>query len=58
MGGLDSFLRWLVRLVTPTRTGNLEDMIEDDTSWDQGARTFLAIFVVVISAVIIYWIMN
>ena len=59
MSAFDSFMSWLVRLISPAQTGNLEQGdTDDDIVWDQNARTVLAILIVIVSAFIIYWIMS
>ena len=59
MSAFESFMSWLVRLISPTQTGNLEQgNTDDDIVWDQNARTVLAILIVIVSAFIIYWIMS
>ncbi len=59
MSAFESFMSWLVRLISPAQTGNREQVdTDDDIVWDQNARTVLAIFIVIVSAFIIYWIMS
>ena len=59
MRAFESFMSWLVRLISPAQTGNLEQGdTDDDIVWDQNARTVLAILIVIVSAFIIYWIMS
>lgn len=59
MSAFESFMSWLVRLISPAQTGNLEQGdSDDDIVWDQNARTVLAILIVIVSAFIIYWIMS
>ena len=59
MSAFESFMSWLVRLISPAHTGNLEQGdTDDDIVWDQNARTVLAILIVIVSAFIIYWIMS
>ena len=59
MSTFESFMSWLVRLISPAQTGNLEQGdTDDDIVWDQNARTVLAILIVIVSAFIIYWIMS
>ncbi|HIX41089.1 hypothetical protein [Desulfovibrio sp.] len=59
MSAFESFMSWLVRLISPAQTGNLEQGdTDDDIVWDQNARTVLAILIVIVSAFIIYWIMS
>ncbi|HJA79819.1 hypothetical protein [uncultured Desulfovibrio sp.] len=51
-----SLFSWLQNLVTPP----LDDDPESDASyeWDQNARIILAIIVMVIAAIIMYWILR
>lgn len=59
MSAFESFMSWLVRLISPAQTGNLEQGdTDDDIVWNQNARTVLAILIVIVSAFIIYWIMS
>lgn len=59
MSAFESFMSWLVRLISPTQTGDLQQGgTDDDIVWDQNARTVLAILIVIVSAFIIYWIMS
>ena len=59
MSAFESFMSWLVRLISPAQTGNLEQGdTDDDIVWDQNARTVLAILIVIVSAFIIYWTMS
>ena len=59
MSAFESFMSWLVRLISPTQTGDLEQGgTDDEIVWDQSARTVLAILIVIVSAFIIYWIMS
>ena len=47
MSAFESFMSWLVRLISPAQTGNLEQGdTDDDIVWDQNARTVLAILTV------------
>lgn len=60
MSAFESFMSWLVRLISPAQTGDLEQGgdADDGIVWDQSARTVLAILIVIVSAFIIYWIMS
>lgn len=55
---MEKFLSWLTRMISPTSTGSRESLDDDEVVWDQNVRTVLAIVVVIVSAFIIYWIMN
>lgn len=56
-----SFSSWLQRIFSPPSTSVNEAEPDDETSgfeWNQNARIVLAIIVVVLSAVVVYWILS
>ncbi|MBS6828388.1 MAG: hypothetical protein KH208_00715 [Desulfovibrio sp.] len=54
-----SFTSWLQRIFSPPSTGDPD--LEDETSgfeWNQNVRIVLAIIVVIISALVVWWIVS
>lgn len=56
-----SFSSWLQRIFSPPSTSGNDPELDDETpgfEWNQNARIVLAIIIVVISALVVYWILS
>lgn len=53
-----SFSSWLQRLFTFPSAGDPEDEEHESLEWNQNARIVLAIIVVFLSALVVYWILS
>ena len=56
-----SFTSWLQRIFSPPSTSGGDAALEDDTSgfeWNQNVRIVLALIVVFLSALVVWWIVS
>lgn len=56
-----SFTSWLQRIFSPLSTSGGDADLEDDTSnfeWNQNVRIVLALIVVFLSALVVWWIVS